>query len=69
MAQIINQHIVRFARGKRENLPEGVQRIEMYMKPGDDTIYIVDAEDWGIEFPIYEFKNGKFLKIYNEFEK
>ena len=63
------QNIVTFARGKKENLPEGVRRIEMYMKPGDGMIYIVDAEDEGIQFPIYEFKNGKCLKIYNELEK
>lgn len=40
---------VKFAIGKKENLPEDCQRVELYMRSGDPRIYIV---------PITEIENS-----------
>ena len=40
MAKIVS-NTVKFYRGKKENLPEGAQKVEIYMVPGKNELYFV----------------------------
>ena len=41
MAKIVSSDAVKFCRGKKENLPEGAQKVEIYMVPGKNELYFI----------------------------
>lgn len=44
MAKIVSNE-VKFYRGKKENLPEGAQKVEIYMVSGRNELYFIFEED------------------------
>ena len=45
MAKIISSNAVKFYRGKKENLPEGARKVEIYMVPGKNELYFIFEEE------------------------
>ena len=58
MAKIISD-AVKFYRGKKKDLPEGAQKVEIYMVPGRNELYFVFEDETS------EMKNE--MKIQNGF--
>ena len=44
MAKIVSNE-VKFYRGKKENLPGGAQKVEIYMVPGRNELYFVFEDE------------------------
>ena len=61
MAKIIND-AVKFYRGKKENLPEEAQKVEIYMVPGRNELYFVfEGENEGDPILKNEMKNENLI--------
>ena len=56
MAKIISSDAVKFYRGKKENLPEEAQKVEIYMVPGRNELYFVFEDETKNENMISKLK-------------
>lgn len=65
----ITNKLVKFAKGKFENLPHDAKEVKMYMVPGDATIYIVEVDDIPRDYTRFQFKNGTSFIMTNDLEK
>lgn len=52
MAKIVSSDAVKFYRGKKENLPEEAQKVEIYMVPGRNELYFVFEDETKNEIKI-----------------